>query len=165
MSQQDKELDYQHGPPADNRAQSGGHGGIPESSCASAFGLNRKAPVLHSPIPGRSDSSMQNGEVGPGLGAGIEEQTELGPPETKPLLRLPGRAQGPRGSSGQTNDFGPKATQSGRATPPHLEPSAERPNEGRARRSEEQILSSLHAPGTTPAAGRWTGLEVRMLSE
>ena len=120
MSQKDKEPDNQHGPPADNRAQSGGHGGIPESSCASAFGLNRKAPVLHSPIPGRSDSSMQNGEVGPGLGAGIEEQTELGPPETKPLLRLPGRAQGPRGSSGQANDFGPRATQSGRATPPHL---------------------------------------------
>ena len=70
---------------------------------------------------------MQNGEVGPGLGAGIEERTELGPPETKPLLRLPGRAQGPRGSSGQANDFGPWATQSGRATPPQHTPPVEEP--------------------------------------
>ena len=63
---------------------------------------------------------MQNGEVGPGLGAGKGEQPELGPPEMNPHARLPGRAQGPRGSCGQANDIGPRATQSGRATPPQV---------------------------------------------
>ena len=64
---------------------------------------------------------MQDGDVGPGLGAGNEEQPELGPPETKPQSRPPGRAQGPRGSCGQANDIGPRAIQSGRVTPPQVE--------------------------------------------
>ena len=89
MSQKAKEPANTHGLPVDNRARSGGHGGIPEGSCASACGLNRKAPVLYIPIPGRPDSRKQDGEVGPGSGAGNEEQPELGPPESKPLLRLP----------------------------------------------------------------------------
>ena len=118
MNQKAKEPDNKHGPPVDNRARSGGHGGIPESSCASACGLNRKAPVLHIPIPGRSDSRRQNGEVGPGPGAGIGEQPELGPPEMKPQLRLPRRAQAPRGPCGQANDISPRGPQSGPVTPP-----------------------------------------------
>ena len=118
MSQKAKEPANNHGLPVDNRARSGGHDGIPDSSCASACRLNRKAPVLYIPIPGRPDSRKQDGEVGPGLGAGNEEQPELGPPETKPLPRLPGRAQAPRGSCGQANDIGLGGTQSGRVTPP-----------------------------------------------
>ena len=61
---------------------------------------------------------MQSSEVGPGLGAGNGERPELGPPETNPQARLPGRCQGPRGSCGQWNDIGPGAPQSGFVTPP-----------------------------------------------
>ena len=62
---------------------------------------------------------MQSGEVGPGLGAGNGERPELGPPETNPPARLPGRCQSPRGSCGQWKDIGPGAPQSGLVTPPH----------------------------------------------
>ena len=92
--------------------------GLPESSCASACRLNRKEQVPDIPIPGRPDSRMQSSEVGPGLGAGNGERPELGPPETNPQARLPGRCQGPRGSCGQWNDIGPGAPQSGLVTPP-----------------------------------------------
>ena len=118
MSQKPTVPANNHGLPADNRARSGGLDGIPGSTCASACRLNRKAPVLYIPIPGRPDSRKQDGEVGPGLGAGKGEQPELGPPEMNPQARLPGRAQGPRGSCGQANDIGPRATQSGRVSPP-----------------------------------------------
>ena len=118
MSQKPTEPINNHGLPADNRARSGGLDGIPESTCASACRLNRKEQVLYIPIPGRPDSRMQNGEVGPGLGAGKGEQPELGPPEMNPHARLPGRAQGPRGSCGQWNDIGPGAPQSGLVPPP-----------------------------------------------
>jgi len=122
MSQKPTEPANNHGLPADNRARSGGLDGIPESTCASACRLNRKEQVPYIPIPGRPDSRMQDGEVGPGLGAGKGEQPELGPPETNPQARLPGRAQGPRGSCGQWNDIGPGAPQSGLVTPPHPRP-------------------------------------------
>ena len=120
MSQKPTEPINNHGLPADNRARSGGLEGIPESTCASACRLNRKEQVLYIPIPGRPDSRMQNGEVGPGLGAGKGEQPELGPPEMNPHARLPGRAQGPRGSCGQWNDIGPGAPQSGLVPPPQV---------------------------------------------
>ena len=131
MSQKPTEPANNHGLPADNRARSGGLDGIPGSTCASACRLNRKAPVLYIPIPGRPDSRKQDGEVGPGLGAGNEEQPELGPPETNPQSRLPGRAQGPRGSCGQANDIGPRATQSGHVTPPHAQHAARSGDSGR----------------------------------
>ena len=118
MSQKPTEPINNHGLPADNRARSGGLDGIPESTCASACRLNRKEQVLYIPIPGRPDSRMQDGEVGPGLGAGNGERPELGPPEMNPHARLPGRAQGPRGSCGQWNDIGPGAPQSGLVPPP-----------------------------------------------
>ena len=102
------------GPPVDNRARSGGLHGLPEISCASACGLNRKEQVPDIPIPGRPDSRMQSSEVGPGLGAGNGERPELGPPETNPQARLPGRCQGPRGSCGQWKDIGPGGTRSAR---------------------------------------------------
>ena len=63
---------------------------------------------------------MQGSEVGPGLGAGNGERPELGPPETNPQARLPGRCQGPRGSCGQWKDIGPGAPQSGLVTPPQM---------------------------------------------
>ena len=118
MSQKVTEPTNPHGLPVDNRARSGGHGGIPEGSCASACRLNRKAPVLYIPIPGRPDSRQYDREVGPGPGAGNEEQPELGP-QQEPLLRLQERAQAPRGPCGRANDISPRGTQSGRVTPPH----------------------------------------------
>ena len=119
MSQKPTEPANNHGLPVGNRARSGGPDGIPGRACAPACRLNRKEQVLYIPIPGRPDARVQDGDVGPGLGAGNEEQPELGPLETNPQSRLPVRAQGPRGSCGQANDIGPGAPQSGLVTPPH----------------------------------------------
>ena len=98
---------------------------------------------------------MQDGEVGPGLGAGNEEQPELGPPETKPLLRLPRRAQAPRGPCGQANDISPRGTQSGRVSSPQVKSLA--PMEEHISSSEAQgcqrNLSSYHGRGAAPAGG------------
>ena len=93
--------------------------GQPGSACASACGLIRKEQVPDSPNPGRPDSRMQSGEVGPGLGEGNGERPELGPPETNPHARLPRRCQSPRGSCGQWKDIGPGAPRSALVTPPH----------------------------------------------
>ena len=63
---------------------------------------------------------MQSGEVGPGLGEGNGERPELGPPETNPHMRLPGRCQSPRGSCGQRKDIGPGAPRSAPVAPPQV---------------------------------------------